>query len=93
MLTVQMIRVMDRVWLRAGLDLRMVTFRCVSTGWRAGFVEFVDDADTLREIQVADTITGTFKQETLNDWLRKKNPSQLEFQTAVNNFTSRGSFY
>ena len=52
-------------------------------------MEFVDEADTLREIQVADTITGTFKPETLNDWLRKKNPSQLEFQRAVNNFTSK----
>jgi phosphatidylinositol-4-phosphate 3-kinase len=27
MLTLQMIRVMDRLWLRAGLDLRIVYFR------------------------------------------------------------------
>ena len=27
MLTLQMIRVMDRLWLRAGLDLRIVFFR------------------------------------------------------------------
>ena len=48
----QMIRLMDRLWLRAGLDLRIVSFHCVPTGWKAGMVEFVEDAPTLREIQV-----------------------------------------
>ena len=52
MLTLQMIRVMDRLWLKAGIDLRMVSFKCVPTGWKAGIVEFVEDASTLRQIQV-----------------------------------------
>lgn len=87
MLTLQMIRVMDRLWLRAGLDLRIVCFSCVPTGWKAGMVEFVEDAKTFREIQVADQgVTGTFKPETLNDWLQKHNPSQLQFRRAVTNF-------
>ena len=32
MLTIQMIRIMDKLWLKEGLDLRMVTFNCVPTG-------------------------------------------------------------
>eukprot|EP00092_Neocalanus_flemingeri_P001614 GFUD01001721.1.p1 GENE.GFUD01001721.1~~GFUD01001721.1.p1 ORF type:complete len:1837 (+),score=416.06 GFUD01001721.1:479-5989(+) len=88
MLTLQMIRVMDRLWLRAGLDLRMVSFKCVPTGWKTGIVEFVEDASTLREIQVAaHSVTGAFRPEILNDWLKKHNPSTLEFESAVNNFT------
>jgi len=88
MLTLQMIRVMDRLWLRAGLDLRMVSFKCVPTGWKAGMVEFVEDASTLREIQEAShRVTGAFRPEILNDWLQKHNPSPLEFESAVNNFT------
>ena len=90
MLTLQMIRVMDRLWLRGGLDLRMVSFKCVPTGWKAGVVEFVEDASTLREIQAAShSVTGAFRPEILNDWLQKHNPSPLEFESAVNNFTSK----
>lgn len=32
MLTIQMIRIMDKLWLKEGLDLRMVTFNCLPTG-------------------------------------------------------------
>ncbi len=34
-------------------------------------------------------MTGTFKPETLNDWLQKHNPSQLQFRRAVTNFTRK----
>ena len=88
MLTLQMIRVMDRLWLKAGLDLRMVSFKCVPTGWKAGIVEFVEDASTLRQIQAAsNSVTGSFKPEVLNDWLRRHNPGPNEFESAVKNFT------
>ena len=43
---------MDKLWLREGLDLKMVTFACVPTGHRHGMVELVTEAKTLREIQV-----------------------------------------
>ena len=29
---IQMIRLMEKIWLRAGLDLKMVTYQCVATG-------------------------------------------------------------
>lgn len=32
MLTLQMIRVMSKIWVQEGLDMRMVIFRCFSTG-------------------------------------------------------------
>lgn len=51
-LTLQMVRIMDKLWLKHGLDLKMVTFACVPTGPRRGFVELVTDAETLRRIQV-----------------------------------------
>jgi phosphatidylinositol-4-phosphate 3-kinase len=88
-LTSQMIRVMDKLWLKEGLDLKMVTFGCVPTGDRQGMVELVTEAKTLREIQVTGSrgVTGSFKDTPIHDYLVKHNPSQLEFARAVNNFT------
>ena len=31
-LVLQMIKLMEKIWLRAGLDLKMVTYDCVATG-------------------------------------------------------------
>lgn len=36
MLTIQIIRLMDKLWLKEGLDLKMVTFACVPTGEKRG---------------------------------------------------------
>lgn len=39
MLALQMIRIMDRIWLQEGLDLRIVNFKCISTGKHRGDVD------------------------------------------------------
>ena len=31
-LTIQMIRIMDKLWLKEGVDMKLVTFGCVPTG-------------------------------------------------------------
>lgn len=38
MLTIQIIRLIDKLWLKEGLDLKMVTFACVPTGEKRGMV-------------------------------------------------------
>ncbi|XP_018801021.1 PREDICTED: phosphatidylinositol 4-phosphate 3-kinase C2 domain-containing subunit beta [Bactrocera latifrons] len=87
MLTIQLIRVMNKMWLAEGLDLKMVTFNCVPTGFKKGMIELVSDAETLRKIQVEYGLTGSFKDRPIAEWLAKQNPSQLEYQRAVKNFT------
>ncbi|KAH7968509.1 hypothetical protein HPB52_009102 [Rhipicephalus sanguineus] len=87
MLTLQMIRIMDKFWLKEGLDLKIITFNCVATGKRKGMVEMVTEAETLRRIQTEHGLTGSFKDRPIAEWLQRHNTSELEYQQAVENFT------
>ncbi|XP_017863725.1 PREDICTED: phosphatidylinositol 4-phosphate 3-kinase C2 domain-containing subunit alpha [Drosophila arizonae] len=87
MLTIQLIRIMNKMWLAERLDLKMVTFNCVPTGYKRGMIELVSEAETLRKIQVECGLTGSFKDRPIAEWLGKQNPSPLEYQSAVRNFT------
>lgn len=86
MLTLQMIRIMNKIWIQEGLDMRMVLFKCFSTGRGRGVVEMIPHADTLRKIQVEHGVTGSFKDRTLADWLQKHNPTDEQYDKAVENF-------
>ncbi|KAI4457618.1 phosphatidylinositol kinase [Holotrichia oblita] len=93
MLVLQMVRLMDKLWLKDGLDLKMVTFGCVPTGTRRGIIELVTKAETLRKIHVEHGLTGSFKDKPIAEWLAKHNPSELEYSRAVENFTASCAGY
>uniref|UniRef100_A0A8C1HSC5 Uncharacterized protein n=1 Tax=Cyprinus carpio TaxID=7962 RepID=A0A8C1HSC5_CYPCA len=80
MLTLQIIRIMNKIWIQEGLDMRMVIFRCFSTGRGKGMVEMIPSAETLRKIQVEHGVTGSFKDRPLADWLQKHNPTEDEYE-------------
>ncbi|XP_072905493.1 phosphatidylinositol 4-phosphate 3-kinase C2 domain-containing subunit alpha isoform X1 [Hemitrygon akajei] len=86
MLALQMIKIMDKIWLQEGLDLRMVIFKCISTGKDRGMVELVPASETLRKIQVEYGVTGSFKDKPLAEWLRKYNSTEEEYEKASENF-------
>ena len=86
-IVMQMINIMDKLWLKEGLDLKLITFECIATEDRKGFVEMVKDSETLRRIQGEKGVTGSFKDNSIATWLQKYNTSELEYEQAVNNFT------
>lgn len=47
----------------------------------------VPEAETLRKIQIELGLTGSFKDQPIAQWLTKHNPSALEYERAVANFT------
>ena len=47
LLTLQLLRIMDKLWRAEGLDLFLTTFLCLPTGPDEGFIELVE-AETLR---------------------------------------------
>ncbi|XP_050681509.1 phosphatidylinositol 4-phosphate 3-kinase C2 domain-containing subunit alpha isoform X2 [Leptidea sinapis] len=92
-LVLQVIKVMDSLWLKAGLDLRIVTFQALPTSNKRGMIEIVSEAETLRAIQTEWGLTGSFKDKPIAEWLAKHNPSELEYQRARDNFTASCAGY
>ena len=43
----QFFKIMDRLWQSSGNDLRMRCYEVMETGDKMGFIEFVDDAETI----------------------------------------------
>lgn len=57
-----------------------------------GIIEMVTEAETLRKIQIEFGVTGSFKETPIAEWLIKHNPSALEYERAVENFTGNFIF-
>lgn len=49
-LIIQLLRVMDDLWRREGLDMQMMLYDCISTGYERGLLQVVLNATTLGSI-------------------------------------------
>lgn len=86
-LTLQMFKIMQKLWISEGLDLRMSAYHCMSTGPNVGLIEVVNDATTTASIQSkAAGVRGAFIEQTLYKWLAERNSSEAEMERARENF-------
>jgi phosphatidylinositol-4,5-bisphosphate 3-kinase len=58
-LTLQLLSVMNDLWVAEGLDMQMHLYSCVSTGEELGMIEVVKNSNTLAEIIMKSTKTRT----------------------------------
>uniref|UniRef100_A0A8D3E8M4 phosphatidylinositol-4,5-bisphosphate 3-kinase n=1 Tax=Scophthalmus maximus TaxID=52904 RepID=A0A8D3E8M4_SCOMX len=89
MLTLQMIQLMETLWKREGLDLRMIPYGCLSTGNKMGLIEVVENSDTIANIQRNNSnsaATAAFNKDALLNWLKSKNPED-KLDQAIEEFT------
>ncbi|XP_074024083.1 phosphatidylinositol 3-kinase C2 domain-containing subunit gamma [Numenius arquata] len=86
MLVLQIIRVMDNIWLQEGLDMQMIIYRCLSTGKGHGLVQMVPDATTLAKIHRESGLIGPLKENTIKKWFRHHHPVESSYQEAIRNF-------
>ncbi|XP_076019500.1 phosphatidylinositol 4,5-bisphosphate 3-kinase catalytic subunit delta isoform isoform X2 [Genypterus blacodes] len=89
MLTLQMIRLMENLWKKEGLDLRMIPYGCLSTGNKMGLIEVVKNSDTIANIQRNSSnsaATAAFNKDALLNWLKSKNPEE-KLEQAIEEFT------
>eukprot|EP00708_Paratrimastix_pyriformis_P002409 GAFH01001155.1.p1 GENE.GAFH01001155.1~~GAFH01001155.1.p1 ORF type:complete len:549 (+),score=288.11 GAFH01001155.1:132-1649(+) len=86
-LTLQMIRIMDKIWRRNGLDLRLKPYLALATGDNQGFLEIVLNSKTTAHItKESGGATAAFSETPLAEWLRSKNSAEADYEKAVENF-------
>ena len=99
MLTLQVIAIMDTIWHREGMDLRMMPYNCLATGSQVGMIEVVRNAVTIHQIQKKAGIKGALHADStqLFKWIRDHNkptdynPKKLE--QAIETFTNSCAGY
>lgn len=99
-LTLQLLRTMDDIWLSKGLDLRLTPYRVVSTGVNhlgegLGMIEVVLDSDTTSGIQAdfGGGALGAFKLNTIYDFLLKHNSDEVAMDAAKEQFMRSSAGY
>lgn len=55
-LILQLLRVMEDLWRREGLEMRMMIYDCISTGFERGLLQVVQNATTLGSIILESTL-------------------------------------
>jgi phosphatidylinositol kinase/protein kinase (PI-3 family) len=91
MFVLQLINIMNQLWISNDHDLNILTFNCLQTGDKRGFIEMITEAETLKEIQ--GSVINAFRKSIINDWLKSHNPQTQNFLKAVDNFTNSCAAY
>lgn len=76
-LTLQVIRIFDKLWKNEGLDLLLQPYGCIATGDEIGMIEVVKNADTTANInKAAGGAKAVLRQDTLTKWLKSNHPKE-----------------
>ena len=83
-LTLQIFKIMDKLWLDNNLDLKLLPYKVCPTGLKAGFIECLAGIE-LDKLQMKQGIGGAFNKELIVNFLREQNMNQ-ELEIKFDNF-------
>eukprot|EP01107_Rhizomastix_libera_P017606 TRINITY_DN859_c0_g1_i8.p1 TRINITY_DN859_c0_g1~~TRINITY_DN859_c0_g1_i8.p1 ORF type:complete len:953 (-),score=218.79 TRINITY_DN859_c0_g1_i8:43-2901(-) len=88
-LAMQIFSIMEKIWLQSGMNLCMTTYQVLPMGKDLGVIEVVKDCTSMASIQknYRGTLTAAFNEKAISLWLHEMNPSESDYQFAVDNFT------
>jgi phosphatidylinositol kinase/protein kinase (PI-3 family) len=63
---------MDKLWLENDLDLEMLTYNVMETGFKVGYIEFVDESVVFSEIHKMNggIVKGPLNEKSLFNYFR-----------------------
>jgi len=84
MLTLQIINVMDRLWLDSKLDLHLKPYAVLATGNEVGMMQLVLNSTTVNSINME--YGGAFNETTIDKYLKSHNQYEMALNKARENF-------
>eukprot|EP00298_Acanthocystis_sp_HF-20_P016665 c21547_g1_i1.p1 GENE.c21547_g1_i1~~c21547_g1_i1.p1 ORF type:complete len:1027 (+),score=287.03 c21547_g1_i1:319-3399(+) len=91
-ITLQMIKIMEKIWDQHGLEICLHIYNVVSTGFGTGFLEIVPDSVTYSQItREAGGAFYVLDNYRVKNWIEKQNAGNVE--TAVQNFIKSTAGY
>jgi phosphatidylinositol-4,5-bisphosphate 3-kinase len=73
LLTLQLIKVMDKLWLDQGIDFRMKPYRVLATKDQVGMIEVVLNSETTSAIHHEGGLFGPLKDDTIWNYIKQNN--------------------
>lgn len=84
-MTLQILRVMEQIWLAEGMNLRLTPYGCIATGDEVGMLEIVPDSETIAMIETSQGGTfGSLKDTPIRKFLERHNKGRED--QAIDNF-------
>ncbi|KAJ8265228.1 hypothetical protein COCON_G00143270 [Conger conger] len=94
MLVIQTLMIMDSIWQEKALDLNLVPYGCISTGYNIGMIEIVRNAATIATVQrTKGGSSGAFRNDALFEWLKGRNLLQEIHFNAMERFVTSCAGY
>ena len=85
-LTIQMLKLMDKLWLNNNLDLKLITYKVCPTEINAGYIECVNEAKELAELQNKSGVDGALDRELIIKYLRLNSSNMDQLNNKTDNF-------
>lgn len=70
LLTLQLIKIMDKIWLDAGMDFRMKPYKVIATADQVGMIEVVRNSETTSQIHHDAGHLGAFNSNSILTYLK-----------------------
>ncbi|XP_059505694.1 phosphatidylinositol 4,5-bisphosphate 3-kinase catalytic subunit gamma isoform isoform X2 [Stegostoma tigrinum] len=94
MLIIQTLVIMDSIWQKNALDLNLMPYGCIATGYNMGMIEIVRDAVTIATVQRSKGgNTGAFKNDALYDWMKCRLQVEESYYQAMETFVTSCAGY
>jgi phosphatidylinositol kinase/protein kinase (PI-3 family) len=72
-LCLQLIALQDKIWLRQNLDLCMTPYKVVEIGLKSGYLEFVENTESIANIQkTKGDFKGAFNDDSILDYIKER---------------------